>query len=329
MHIAAFKDSLEVFVYLESHGFPLDIQSAAGYLPLHYACINSSVEVVAYILQRFPSQAKILHPELNFIFLATLSGSTDILRLLFACGADLKENKRNRLIEGAIKTNNVECLKILLEKGESPSIDNPMFTSIMLAIINNNDHSAIKLLLEYGEDPSVILPNGECALKLACFQSRYDDVVTICDKLENVDIPEDMHEQAAVHWICSSKSSLIAKVVLDKGIDVNRFDKNGRQGPFYMLDVVPEDETIKILDLLLDQGYKIDLCSQNKKSTTMLGEYVCSINRPMKVIEWFLSHGADIHAKAYNRTIIEQVKYSMNNELNALFKRYHPEEYEN
>lgn len=64
MHIAASFDYLETFVYLESQGFPLDIKSASQYSPIHYACLNGSLEICAYILIKDPNQARIL-PEVE------------------------------------------------------------------------------------------------------------------------------------------------------------------------------------------------------------------------------------------------------------------------
>ncbi|KAH0795368.1 ankyrin repeat-containing protein [Histomonas meleagridis] len=197
----------------------------------------------------------------------------------------------------------------------------------MQSIINYNNSSTVRLLLDYGEDPSVILPNGDCALKLACFHSRVSDVEALCEKLDEVDIPVEMRYPSAVHWICSSKSSQIAEIVLKKGIDVNRLDGYGRQGPFYLLDTGDEAEALLILDLLLDNGYEIDLKSSGEVQTTMLGEFVCAIQKEMRVIEWFLLHGANIHEDVYGKEIVDVVKEMGDNEMIEMFGRYHPDEF--
>lgn len=55
-----------MFVFLESKGLPLDIVSAALYSPLHYACLNGSLEVCTYILKKDPDEAKML-PEVDIL----------------------------------------------------------------------------------------------------------------------------------------------------------------------------------------------------------------------------------------------------------------------
>ena len=155
LHIAAFYDSFEVFVYLESLGFSLKTPSAAQYYPIHYACANGSLEVCSYILMKEPFEARMLPDvEYHLIYLATTAGNCQILKLLFSCGADINadKNKNNKPVQQAIRTRNVECLKLLLPKITRTDLDTREYTSIMLAITNNQP-DAVPLLLEAGEDP--------------------------------------------------------------------------------------------------------------------------------------------------------------------------------
>jgi len=117
MHVAAYYDSLEAFAYFESLGFDSLGRTAARYLPLHYACAGGALEVCAHILSREPGQAAAV-PEVehHLIFLATTSGDARLLRLLFACGADLSapRNRCDRPVEQAIRTRAADCLRLLL-----------------------------------------------------------------------------------------------------------------------------------------------------------------------------------------------------------------------
>ena len=327
MHVAAYYDSLEVFVYLESIGFLLEEESADQYRPIHYGCLNGSLEVCTYILSKMPEQARIL-PEVDFhlIYLATTSGNALILRELFACGADIKDRRNigNRPVQQAIKTGHVQCLKVLLEKN-ARRVDPKEYTPIMLAITNSQPE-AIPLLLQSGEDPSVItLEKRECALQLACFQREVEVVRELCERLVNVDLPEEMHERAAVHWICQSHHPEIARIILAKGINVNRLDGDGHAGPYYMLDVGEEHEILEIFDLLLKHGLNLNISAPTAKPTnTILGEFVTSITRPLKIIEWLLAHGADPTAKLVStgQRICDYVKTSKIEPIIELFDRF-------
>lgn len=97
-----------------------------------------------------------------------------------------------------------------------------------------------------------------------------------------------------------SHSKAIAEMILRRGIDVNRFDDKGYPGPFYLVDSVPTKVAIEILDLLVENGYKINSFSMNPPGMTILGYFLQGIQRDPVVIEWLLQHGADPTIKCAN-----------------------------
>lgn len=133
-------------------------------------------------------------------------------------------------------------------------------------------------------------------------------------------MPSGIVGRGAVHWICSSCNPEIARIILSKGgVDVNRLDKEGHMGPFYMLDVGEEDDNIEVLELLLQSGLKIN--EKTPKTASILGEFVSSITKPLKIIEWLLAHGADMNAKlTAGQTILEFMNQYP--DLEALASRY-------
>lgn len=135
-----------------------------------------------------------------------------------------------------------------------------------------------------------------------------------------IDLPSDVQEQGAVHWICISHNPEIARIILSKGgINVNRLDKEGHMGPYYMLDIGEEDENIEVLELLWQAG--LDINKKTPNTASILGEYVSSITKPLKIIEWLLVHGADMKQKlTTGQTILEFMNQSK--ELQALASRY-------
>lgn len=333
MHIAAYCDSLEAFIFLQNKGLPINKQSANSYLPIHYACLAGSYEVVEYILSVDPSQATVLpQVEYHLIYLATMSGDPDVLRLLFKNGADINaaQNKKNKSVQQAIKTRHVECLRILLEKGSKNEVDKEQYSTLMLAIANN-EFDAVPLLAESGENLEYVVPGtGETALSLACFVGHRLTVKYLCDHMTKVDIDPSFRTKAAVHWVCQSKDPEIVKMVLAKNINVNRLDQDGHTGLFYLLDLTDEDNTIKIIELLYNAG--LDLNIQGKSVTgaevnSILGDFVSSIHRPTKVIGYLLQNGARADAKliSQNKRIIDFVQNSRNRKLSEVFKKWVPE----
>lgn len=58
IHIAAYADNIEAFLFLNNKGLPINLKSLYNYLPIHYACASGSEEIVSYILSVDPSQAQ-------------------------------------------------------------------------------------------------------------------------------------------------------------------------------------------------------------------------------------------------------------------------------
>ena len=260
-----------------------------------------------------------------------MSGDPDILRLLFKNGADInaQQNKRNKSVQQAIRTRHVDCLKILLEKGSKNEVDKMQYSTLMLAIASN-EQDAVPLLAESGENLEYTTPNtSETALSLACFQSFRPTVKYLCEHMTKVDIDPSLRAKAAVHWICQSKDPEIAKMVLAKGINVNRLDQDGHTGLYYLLDLTDEQTTIQIIELLFKEGLDLNIQGkslQGNDVNSILGDFVSSIHRPEKVIGWLLEHGANPEAKliTQNKRIIDVVQSSRNRRLLEVFKKWVP-----
>lgn len=342
MHIAACFDCLEIFIHLENkYQMNYDIKSADSYLPLHYACNQASVEVASYILSKDPNQAKVIVPNsYQLIFLTASSGDAEILRMILDNGADIldRRNTEKNPIEQAIKGRHVECLKLLLERGTFAKKGDIAkdFTALMCAITNNQPH-AVPLLLDCGENPAAVTPRKETALSLACMTRQVDVVRQLCDRLQNVDIDPKVQSAAAVHWICRSYHPEICKMILKKGIDTNRLDEEGRTGPFYMLDVGTEDDVIDILRQLVENGFNLNVRARlsngkpDLSKNTILGDYVMSIKKFTKVIDWLLNNGADPAELIGNDRvrIIDKMRESKNSKLKDIFHKYlstHPDQ---
>jgi hypothetical protein len=125
--------------------------------------------------------------------------------------------------------------------------------------------------------------------------------------------PPDPKGSAAVHWLCQSKSPRIARMVLEKGIDVARVDDDQRVGPYYLIDTVPEADAIQILELLVQNGWDVNQPSGPNRST-LLGACLGAITKPVEVMRWLIRHGANLAAPApsENRRIIDVIKTKRN-----------------
>ena len=320
LHIAAFYESTECYVYLhETAGFPLDIQEVSGFVPLHYAFYSNSLEIICYTFFKLTPQ------QINDIF-----------------ANDYKSNQSS-FLELALQTSN-ELLQILLEKGYSAELimsksrANEIGTLTMLSgdlasvewLLNNssnesiNQSSLLMNAIQYGFDnlipfliqnkPSSVYfftIDNECPLSIACNCESVNTVQQICNVLVDIDLPRGSKGKCAVHWLCQSKSPEIAQIILSKGIDTNRLDDKGRIGPYYLVDIASEEDSIEIIDLLLKHGYNID--RHGPKTSTVLGCFLNGMIKYYKLIDFLISKHASLDEKMGNFTIrdfmIKKAKY--------------------
>ncbi|KAH0788828.1 ankyrin repeat protein [Histomonas meleagridis] len=330
LHIAAYCDSLDVFIYLcsISPNFNTRTTTANSYHPLHYACSSAAYEVAFYILSIDPTEAtQTPSVEYHFIYLASDSGDPDILNLLFSNGADINSpaNKRNGSVSQAVRRQNIECLRILIKKGSKETRDQRDYTPLMLAI-TNYQFEAVPILLDSGEDPEYFAPDGKSALFLSCFTDNVDVVRLLCEKMRVVDIDPQKNAKGLIHYACMSYDPEIVKIVLTKNIEINRMDEEGRLGPWYLADMAKEEDIIQILEMLVDKGLNLNLVKNlghEKNSDPLLGSFVIAIKKMMNVMEWMLVHGADPNMKMQSgKTIMEIAEKSPNRYIRQLFMKY-------
>lgn len=312
MHIAAFVNSTECAILLYSKGFSFSMPNARGHKPFHYACYGGAYEMVNLILSEDKDGVEELFQKdysdsearrINLPYLAALSGSYEILNCLFENGYNYDKYTSNQYktlgINHTINTKNIECLKIFL-KYIKPTKTYAQHTPLMQAVINNQTQ-AIVLLLETDCMIKQMTDKFETALSLACLNENEDAVRLIADKIiDDIDIPKDKKAPGATHWACYSCNPHIVEIILNRDININRFDQHGHTGPYYLLDRGTEDNTIRILEMYVKRGYDINLHDKNKN--TIFGEFLIAIKKCYKIYEWFLSHGADTSCYLYTKT---------------------------
>ena len=346
MHIAAYFDSLECLIFLRRCGWPLNMPSSNAYRPIHYACVNGSYECTSYILSQDPSQAKD-NAETNhgIVYLATWSSKPKILKMVLMNGADLKSQitLNDKPMTRAIETRSVDCLKLLLKYKCPIQIEHKFYTPVMLAIVHGM-FDAVPLLVEAGQKPdevteipnqnsdnlSFVMSSHETALSLACKQNSLKTVKYLCSKMDKVDLNENINDAAAVHWICSTGNPEIVGTVLDKGINVNRLDGNGRSFAHYLISGAHDSSSmINILEQLLTKGLDLNLLCKSPNGelhNSILSEFVTAIDKFPQVIKWLLNHGADPNVPVFlPKTVVPLISYVHNlsdSRIEKIFREY-------
>lgn len=180
MHVAAFYDSFEIFLYLLNKGFSVEVKTANEFQPIHYAAIGGATEIASFLcIHNSPS----IHNApgdtgLSPLYLAACAKCPDIIRYLTDAGVAVKDSRHGRHIispiQCAIDNKDIHSLTILLERssisGNTLAND---YSPLMRAIANNgNLVDAVELLLKNGANPNYQTPNGKNALYLACMRGN-------------------------------------------------------------------------------------------------------------------------------------------------------------
>ena len=289
-HIAAFYDSLECFVYIykKTGGESLNKWSAHSNTPLQYACVNGSLEVATFILSLAPKQEN-----QELLLYAVFGKSPEMVNVLFNyCGTkaftDVEVATAYRC---AIEVQCVDCMKLLLHRGRAKVTGE----SLLMAAVKHVYPEAVRLLLEAGENPDYV--NGatyDTPLRVACYFKNERCVELLLEKIVSPD-PKPAYDTGAVFWICESHNVRIARMMLEKGIDVNRLDEHHRMGVSRLVDRATEDESIEIMELMLRHGWDIN---NERASVLAIGEFMDSIepHKYMNVIKWLVKQRSNLNS---------------------------------
>lgn len=335
IHIAAAGDALEVYTLLEQNGFSTNDNSAASYLPIHYACICDSFEVATYILTKDPQMATV-EPRVEFhlLYLTATSGNAQIMKLLFDNGVNYKStvNKSNNPIRKAVETKNVECLKCLLTHCRQTTGSN-QYSLAMLAAINQ-EPLAVELALQFDPCPiTYCCPiDHKSLLDICCFCSSQfkSTIIKILGLVDDIEPPYSKC-QGPAQWICIAFDLDIAKAFFKHHIDVNRIDGEGKTGFHYFNDKSTKAANydsliIQIMTMFLDHGFDINIQTQTKTpvSNSILEYFVSSITKSYRIISFLIDNGANIMALNKDGIpLYDAIMKKRNSALKEIFQKAH------
>lgn len=331
LHVAAYYDSMESFLFLEeklqsemNDDAILTTLTSAGYYPLHYALLNGSFEVSQYILHKKPDQAgKIENVEIDPLQLAVIGRDPEILETLFEirrnCGSKYPNDQINKAFERALAIGNFPCLKILIDKHENVQNNdnqNLVRETIAMKAASSFSPQVVLLVMEHQSDElnKVIeysyrgVREADCFLKRIFYSAKhnpneykpviYKALKILKDSVIDVGLA---NVKGAVHWMCYLGDIEIAKYMLKNfHIDVNKLDESYQTGPHLMFaDGAKEDNIIEMIQLLLTYNYNISLQMARDGTLlqkTLLEKCVSFVNNNkefLKVTEFLLNNGAD------------------------------------
>lgn len=301
LHIAAFANSLEIFQFcIIEIGIKIEVKNSKGYTPLFYAVAGNSVEVFTYILIHLTNGRQIVKDNqgYNLIRCAVQSQCSYILKVLMNY-LDISKLTDEHLLDIAIGNKDIETTKILLDVLK---VNNSDKTPLMIATVKSSENlDCVKLMLMNREDPNIFI-NGISAFYLACESGNKKLAMLIASYTKEFDLRyKNLKQKTCIHYLCKLGDYDVMNYVLKKGeIEVNSIDEFGNLGPVYLIDRVNDDNFIRIMDLLLQNGFDINKHENNAKP--LIYSFIKgSVKKSIVILKYLILKGADL-SLSYNNT---------------------------
>lgn len=155
---AAFAGETEAVQFLLDANAAVATVDLNGESALHFAAREDHVDVVRSLLvdSRTDANSK-CQLGLTPLHCATMSGSTECVKLLLEGGADVnsRDNRGDTVLSSAVKRDNMEIVKLLLKHNADTSIPGQKLDTPMHQAAHWGSTEVVKMLLEAGGDVSL------------------------------------------------------------------------------------------------------------------------------------------------------------------------------
>lgn len=293
---------------------------------LEYAAKRGSIEIFQ-VLSKLNFNAPI-SPKEDLVYYATIGGNKDVLEYYIKIGFDnqkVEDKYDGSLLFHAICHNKLDSVRVLYEhkfpfkdfKQKLRSLE--YYNALEAALFIGHKEPIVYYLVESGE--IITARMFQLSVNFVVINPPY---LYLAQHISKEEINKKYDGSYAVHWICRLNRLDIARIILEKGINVNLCNDYGHTAFYY-----ESDEFIILQFLELFSQYGLDVNAQSitndgKKSNTILADMISAIKIPYMAIEWVLAHGArtDIYTDFLRDTIINYQQRKRNIRINKLFEKY-------
>ena len=253
--LAAEKGHLEIVNTLIAHKVDVEKVNSWNDTALMLAAEKGHLEIVNSLIK---AGAKVDEPNPfgTALMWAAGSGHLEIVKTLIAENADV--NKVNldgaSALTRAAENGHIEVVKILIDQNANVDKVDKFGTAIMLAI-SEGHNDIVKLLLGKGANVNLTNKWGETALSRAVVADKEDNVEVVKLLLEKGALPDSRHgdndktllQIIAEKEIHTAKDLIIAKLLLEKGADLEKIGEKHELYPLLKIIGKLTDDEIKVV----------------------------------------------------------------------------------
>lgn len=271
LHLACKKKGNLEIVQLVA--YDVNIKNRKGDTPLHIAAGAGCFDTVSYLLERGVAEIDGLNLE--------------------------KETP----LQCACKSNNLELIDLLIQRGADPKKMAPNFYDNLSADLkyrlsgNSQLHIScekgkmdeVRILLEKGANTEGKNFNGNTPLHLACMNGNLAIIQMVAEKTTEVDAVNKAGE-TPLHIACSKGNADAVKILIAKESDVNKA-KEDDFGNTSLISACGPNGNLALVKLLVEKGAQTS--QSNKKGDTAL--HLAAMNNNAPIVE-YLAPRCDIEA---------------------------------
>jgi len=318
LHLCSKVGFLESSKWLLEKNINLELQTDDGSTPLFYAIQSNNVQVLSLLVNY---GANINHMNIykrTLLQEATISCNTKILNYLISHCNNLEnaDIHGNNLIFDAVSSGSTEIIKLIasLSEVDVNHINNDGNIVLQQEVILKNNLLAISLM-ELGADPTIQDKHGKNFLFYSIAKGIKN--ITVLEKAVelgcNINSKSSRNTTILVeslkHFLQTPKSEKehreshleMAKVLIQKGVDINALDDKGETAFF----IATRSEDVDLIEIFLNNE-DIDINHKNNKGETVLLLLVLGGIRNKELILKYINYSADPNIRNNeNKNIVE------------------------
>ncbi|ACE06350.1 hypothetical protein Aasi_0996 [Candidatus Amoebophilus asiaticus 5a2] len=231
-------DDADIFSKLIASGGREDIQNQLDYTLLHQAAKDGSIEIAKILIQNLPIEYlnKQDHWGATPLYWAAIRNEIEVVKLLLDKNVDvsIQECNGDMALHAAIKNNMVELSKILIERMSLEDLNKKGF---------------------YGRTP----------LHFASEKEDPEIAQKLIDRKVNINV-QDIYDSTPLHWASASGSTETVKNLIDAGADITIKNEYGWTS-LHWASIKGKTAVVQILVSKLDAN---QLCITDKRGNTPL-----------------------------------------------------------
>ena len=293
LSVAAEKGYVEIMKLLFDHG--ASPGSLTDSSPLICAVQNGHYEATVLLLKKGadPNDPLFEYTSRPPLVIAARNGHSNLVKLLLDKGANIEPKLTSHsALTVACSNGHTDCTMLLIERGANLNVISDMGTPLTCAVANHQIECA-KLLLEKGADVNQPKLMNETPLMVASKEGHVDEVKLLLKY--NANVTAETNGFTALYLACCNDHIEVAKVLIEKGADVNQIADKALE---ILLEVI-ERKYSDIACLLIRNRARVN-------TANVFGEtpLACAVrNNDMRVVEELVQHGANVAANALSHAV--------------------------